>query len=75
MSNQQTEFVLQNGIRSRQVEIVRLLSQDMDTKEIAAKLEISPRTIEAHIDRMKLQVGVRTRAGLVGLMLRKKLIS
>jgi HD-GYP domain-containing protein (c-di-GMP phosphodiesterase class II) len=46
----------------REGEVLRLLAQGLSNKEIAARLEISPKTIGHHIERVYTKAGVRTRA-------------
>jgi HD-GYP domain-containing protein (c-di-GMP phosphodiesterase class II) len=46
----------------REAEVLRLLARGLTNKEIAARLEISPKTIGNHIERVYAKAGVRTRA-------------
>jgi DNA-binding CsgD family transcriptional regulator len=46
----------------REAEVLRLLARGLTNKEIAARLEISPRTAGHHIERAYVKAGVRTRA-------------
>jgi len=46
----------------REAEVLRLLARGLTNKEIAARLEISPKTIGNHIERVYTKAGVRTRA-------------
>ena len=49
----------------RQREILKLLADGANTKEIATSLQISPKTVDAHRARIMRRVGVRDAAGLV----------
>ncbi|MCL8015958.1 MULTISPECIES: response regulator transcription factor [Streptomyces] len=49
----------------RQTEIVSLVAEGLSGKEIARTLRMSPKTVEAHIQRMFDKYGVRSRAGIV----------
>jgi DNA-binding NarL/FixJ family response regulator len=42
--------------------VSQLLAQGRSDKEIAAKLHISPRTVQVHVSRILEKLGVRTRA-------------
>jgi DNA-binding NarL/FixJ family response regulator len=49
----------------RQREILRLLAEGCSAKEVANKLEISPRTVEFHKYQMMETLGIRHSAELV----------
>lgn len=49
----------------RQREVLRLLSEGLTMKEVAAALDLSPRTVESHKYAMMETLGVRTTAELV----------
>lgn len=78
--NELTNKALLTGLRSRradmdvhedsllsekEVRTLRLLCEEKSTKEIAVILGISPRTVEAIRDKLKLKTGSKTMAGLV----------
>ncbi len=46
----------------REREVLRLLSEGMTDREIAAGLAISPRTVESHVGSLLRKLGVRNRA-------------
>ena len=46
----------------RETEVLRLLSDGLSNREIAARLFISPKTAEHHVSRAYAKLGVRTRA-------------
>jgi DNA-binding CsgD family transcriptional regulator len=50
----------------QQKEILTLVAHGMPSKEIGRRLEISPKTVESHLQRLFDRYGVRNRAGLVG---------
>jgi DNA-binding NarL/FixJ family response regulator len=52
-------------LTSRQREILGLLAQGYATKEIADRLNLSPRTVESHRGRIMERLGVHHLAGLV----------
>jgi len=49
-------------LRVREREVLRLLSEGMTDREIAAGLAISPRTVESHVGSLLRKLGVRNRA-------------
>ncbi len=53
-----------DGLTDRQREVLQLLAQGLQVKEIAAKLNVSPRTVEFHKYRIMELLGVRTVAEL-----------
>ncbi len=58
----------------RELEVLRLIALGHTSVEIAAKLELSPRTIETHRAHICRKLGVSTRAGLVRYALERHLI-
>ena len=52
-------------LNARQREILALTVQGLSQKQIAARLNISPKTVEFHKYRMMRQLGVRTSAELI----------
>jgi DNA-binding NarL/FixJ family response regulator len=47
----------------RQVEVLRLLARGNSMKQIAARLFISEKTVDNHIQHIYARIGVSTRAG------------
>jgi len=62
-------------ITPRQREVLKLISEGLTMKEIAAKLEISTRTAESHKYEMMEALGVSTTADLIKYALKVGLIS
>src|SRR3954451_19471172 len=52
------------GLTARQVDILRLLAEDLSNKEIAARLRIAPKTVDHHVCAIlaKLEVATRKQA-------------
>jgi HD-GYP domain-containing protein (c-di-GMP phosphodiesterase class II) len=50
------------GLSEREVEVLRLVARGLTNKEVAAALEISPRTAGHHLEHVFEKVGVTTRA-------------
>lgn len=61
-------------VNAKEVDIVNLLSQDLTVSQIALKLEINARTMEAKVSRLKEKTETKTLQGLVSLFFRNKLI-
>lgn len=51
------------GLTDREVEVVRLLARGLSNREIAARLVVSPRTAEHHVQHIYAKIGASTRAG------------
>ncbi|MFZ5815387.1 MAG: LuxR C-terminal-related transcriptional regulator [Bacillota bacterium] len=64
------EPALPDGLTSREVEVISLAAQGLSDREIAARLFISPRTVETHLRNIYNKVGVSKRAALVAYALR-----
>lgn len=50
------------GLTDREVEVVRLAARGLANKEIGARLYISPKTVQRHLESVFEKTGVRTRA-------------
>ncbi|HEX4632305.1 MAG TPA: response regulator transcription factor [Gemmatimonadales bacterium] len=58
----------------RQVEVLRLIAGGLATREIAARLQVSGKTVEAHRAELMRRLGIRTVAGLVRYALKASLV-
>jgi len=58
-------------VTPRQAEILGLVAAGLGDKEIATLLGLSPRTIQAHLDRLYLEHGLHKRAAAVAAWLRE----
>ncbi|GAA1027233.1 response regulator transcription factor [Amycolatopsis albidoflavus] len=58
------------GLNKREIEVLRLLSDGLDTSEIAAKLNYSERTIKAVLQVMMTRLGLNSRAHAVAYAIR-----
>jgi DNA-binding NarL/FixJ family response regulator len=63
------------GLTSRQTEVLRLIAQGKTMKEVAAALDISTRTAEAHKYQMMHDLGVNSVAQLVQFAIQQGLIT
>jgi DNA-binding NarL/FixJ family response regulator len=60
------------NVTPRQAEVLTLLAAGLSDKEIAARLQVSPRTVQAHLDRIYLQYGFHKRAAAAAAWLRTR---
>jgi non-specific serine/threonine protein kinase len=49
-------------LTARQQEVARLVAEGLTDRQIAARLVISPRTAESHVEQILARLGVRSRA-------------
>ena len=52
-----------SGLTAREVDVLRLVSRGLSSKEIAARLVISPKTARNHIEHIYVKIGASNRAG------------
>lgn len=57
------------GLTARQTEIRDFLVEGLTSKQIGARLGISPRTVEAHASTLRLKYGAANRFQLIKLVL------
>lgn len=62
-------------LTTRQAEVLQLIAEGKSAKEIAAELDLSPRTVESHKYAMMEQLGVKTTAELVQYAVKSGLIA
>ncbi|MGH9077029.1 MAG: ATP-binding protein [Acidimicrobiales bacterium] len=53
------------GISAREADVLRLVAEGLTNKEIAARLYLSPRTVEKHVESLLRKGGARSRIELV----------
>ncbi|SMD24701.1 Predicted ATPase [Kibdelosporangium aridum] len=56
------------ALTSREKEVAELLVIGMTSRQIAAKLCLSPRTVDHHVEHIIAKLGVTSRAGVVGAL-------
>jgi DNA-binding CsgD family transcriptional regulator len=56
------------GLTAREQETMRLLAEGFCSKEIAARMKISPNTVKAFVHLVMVKMGVSTRSGIIGKM-------
>jgi DNA-binding CsgD family transcriptional regulator len=55
------------GITDRQADVLRLVAEGRSNKEIAARLQLSVRTVEKHVETLLRTAGARSRTQLVAI--------
>ena len=53
------------GVTSREADVLRLVADGLANKEIAARLHVSPRTVEKHVESLLRKTAARSRTQLV----------
>ncbi len=67
--DEDSQSMLPIHLTPREREVLNLVSQGMNSKEIARRLSISEATVRAHVEHMRVRTGASTRAALVALYL------
>ncbi|MGR3810355.1 response regulator [Jiulongibacter sp. NS-SX5] len=65
----------QQSLSSREIEIVRLIAQEMSTKEIAEQLFVSKATIEKHRYNILRKLDVKNSIGIIKYAIRHQLLN
>lgn len=61
-------------LNDKETTILRLMCEEKTTKEIADIVELSPRTVEAIRDKLKVKTGAKSTAGLIMYAVKHKII-
>ncbi len=61
-------------LNDKEITILKLMCEEKSTKEIAEAVELSPRTVEAIRDKLKVKTGAKSTAGLIMYAVKNKLI-
>lgn len=61
-------------LTTREVQVLTWIATGLSAKEIAKKLNIAPRTVERHIDHIRLKTRTKNRSHMVAYALAKGLI-
>ena len=73
-SHQQKETIYGKKLSEREIEIIRLVADELTTEQIAEKLHLSVLTVKTHRKNIFLKLGVKNSAGLIKYAMRKGLI-
>ena len=63
--NEPRDMDLEAPLTDKEKTILKLMCEEKSTKEIAEMVDISPRTVEAIRDKLKVKTGAKSMAGLV----------
>jgi DNA-binding NarL/FixJ family response regulator len=61
-------------LTKREIEIIRMIGQELTNQQIADRLSISPRTVDTHRRNLLQKLGVRNTAGLIRYALQHQII-
>lgn len=61
-------------LNEKETTILRLMCEEKSTREIADLVELSPRTVEAIRDKLKVKTGAKSTAGLIMYAVKNKII-
>ena len=74
MPTPQQLMPLEAQLNEKETTILRLMCEEKSTKEIADIVELSPRTVEAIRDKLKVKTGAKSTAGLIMYAVKHKII-
>lgn len=63
------------SLTERELTVLRLTANGLSAKEIAKVLKIAPRTVERHIDHVRLKTRTRNRSHMVAFAIRNGCIT
>ncbi|MDE3721228.1 LuxR C-terminal-related transcriptional regulator [Nocardiopsis sp. N85] len=63
------------GLTDRQVQVLRLLCEGLTNRQIAGRLDVSPRTAEHHVQDVYAKIGVSSRAAAAMFAMRHAVLS
>ena len=69
-----TELVVVVELTKREQDVLHLLANGLSAKEVAKTLAITARTVESHIDRIRLKTRTRNRTHVVAQAIQDGLI-
>jgi DNA-binding CsgD family transcriptional regulator len=61
-------------ITEQKIKIAQLVADDVHRKDIAKKMKLSIRTIEAHLDSMRYLLGVKSTPALIASLFRRNVL-
>lgn len=62
-------------LTKRELDVLQLLARGYSAKEVALNLAITPRTVESHIDKIRLKTRTRNRTHMVAQAIKQGLLS
>ena len=63
------------ALNEKEITILRLMCEEKSTREIAEAVDLSPRTIEAIRDKLKVKTGTKSTAGLIMFAVKNNLLN
>ena len=63
-----------DGLTKREREVLRMIAEGLTTKEVAARLKISPKTAQVHRDNLKQKLNLHSTAAIVKYAIQRKMI-
>ena len=61
-------------LTAREQQVLELVAQGLSAKEVAQEIEIAPRTVERHIENVRLKTRARNRTHMVTLALEARIL-
>lgn len=74
MPSPQQMMTTEAVLNDKETTILRLMCEEKSTKEIADLVDLSPRTVEAIRDKLKVKTGAKSTAGLIMYAVKHKII-
>lgn len=74
MPSPQQMMTTEAVLNDKETTILRLMCEEKSTKEIADIVDLSPRTVEAIRDKLKVKTGAKSTAGLIMYAVKHKII-
>jgi DNA-binding NarL/FixJ family response regulator len=75
ISTSRSRRELVGGLSEREIEVLRLLARGHSMKQVAARLTISEKTVDNHIQHIYIKIGVSTRAGTTLFAMEQNLVA
>lgn len=63
------------GLTCREYQVLELVAQGYSAKEVAQRIDIAPRTVERHIDNVRLKLQARNRTHMVAKAIAANLLT
>jgi len=64
------DLVMRFQLTNREMEAVQRLAEGLTSKEIAQRMNISPNTVKTFLRLVMIKMGVTTRSGVIGKLIR-----
>jgi two-component system response regulator NreC len=74
MKSQETSFDAYDGLTDREREVLQLAAEGLSNPDIAARLSISPRTVETHRANLMRKLGLKTQTDLIRYALKRGIL-